>query len=123
MPYNEKLAERLRETLAHLPKVKEKRMFSGIAFMVNDKMCVNVSGDDLMCRFDPALYDELCERNGFRPMIMRGKQLNGYCYVSGDAIKSKKEFDFWVNLCLDYNKTAKSSKKKPKKKIPAGKKR
>ena len=112
MAYNEKLANRLREALAHDLKVEEKRMFSGLAFMVDGKMCINVSGDELMCRFDPALQDEVAEKNGFRTMIMKGKQLNGYGYVDPEAIKSKKDFDYWVNLCLAFNPKAKASKKK-----------
>jgi hypothetical protein len=56
MAYDLKLAERIREYLARLPnlKVEEKKMFSGLAFMVNGKMCVNVSGENMMCRVDPA---------------------------------------------------------------------
>jgi TfoX/Sxy family transcriptional regulator of competence genes len=112
MAYDEKLADRLREALSHLPKVTEKKMFSGVAFMVNGKMCINVSHDELMCRFDPALFETVVEKPGFRPMVMRGRQLNGYCYISPEGFKSKKDFDFWVNLCLDFNSRAKASKKK-----------
>lgn len=91
-------------------------MFSGLAFMVNDKMCINVSGEKLMCRFDPDLEEEVSEKNGFQPMIMRGRQLNGYCYVDPIGFTTKKDFEYWINLCLDYNKKAKSSKKKTSKK-------
>lgn len=61
MPYNEKLANRIREALGELPDVEEKKMFGGIAFIVNGKMCVNVSGDEMMCRFDPSLQKENIE--------------------------------------------------------------
>ena len=87
-------------------------MFRGLAFMVNGKMCVNVSGDNLMCRFDPALYNETAGKKGFQKMIMKGKELKGYCYVSPEGIKSKKDFEFWINTCLEFNKSAKASKKK-----------
>jgi TfoX/Sxy family transcriptional regulator of competence genes len=112
MPYNEKLADRLRESLTDLPKVEEKKMFRGLAFLVNGKMCVNVSGDEMMCRFDPSLHESVVEKKGFRTMIMKGRELKGYGYVSEDGIKSKKDFEFWLNLCLDFNSRAKSSKKK-----------
>lgn len=114
MAYSEKLADRLREALAHLPRVEEKKMFRGVTFMVNKKMCLCVSGEDLMCRFDPALHETLTDKNGFRSMIMRGREFKGYGYVSPDAIKSKKDFDYWVNLCLDFNSKAKASKKTKK---------
>ena len=112
MPYSEKLAKRIREALATIPKVEEKKMFRGMTFMVNGKMCVNVSGEELMVRFDPALQETIAEKNGFRTMIMKGRVYQGYGYVSQDVIKSKKDFDFWINLCLDFNSRAKSSKKK-----------
>lgn len=121
MPYSTKLAERVRTYLDAVPKIKvqEKEMFRGLAFLVNGKMCVNVSGDNLMCRFNPELEDEVVERTGFQPMIMKGKQLRGYCYVGEEGYKSKANFEYWLNLCLDFNEKAKSSKKKktsPKKK-------
>ena len=114
MAYDEKLADRLREALAHLRKVEEKKMFRGVTFMVNGKMCLCVSGDELMVRFDPALQETVAEKNGFRGMIMKGKEYKGYGYVSPEGIKSKKDFDYWVALALDFNKRAKASKKKKK---------
>jgi TfoX/Sxy family transcriptional regulator of competence genes len=121
MPYSTKLAERVRTYLDSVAKLKveEKEMFKGLTFLVNGKMCVNVSGENLMCRYDPGLEPEVLERKGFQPMIMKGKQLSGYCYVSEDGYKSKANFEYWLNLCLDFNKKAKASKKK---KIASGKK-
>ena len=112
MAYNEKLVDRIREALAHYPKVEEKKMFRGVTFMVDEKMCVCVSGDEIMCRFDPALQDTVAEKNGFRAMIMKGKEYKGYGYVSEEGIRSKKDFDYWINLCLTFNPKAKASKKK-----------
>jgi TfoX/Sxy family transcriptional regulator of competence genes len=116
MPYDTNLANRIREYLSKIPKLKveEKEMFHGLTFMVNDKMCVSVSGDKLMCRFDPALADEVAEINGFEPMVMKGRLYKGYGYVDPAGFKSKKDFEYWVNLCLDFNERAKSSKKKKK---------
>ena len=117
MSYSTKLATQIRTYLDNMPhlEVEEKEMFSGLAFLVNGKMCINVSDENLMCRFDPQLGDEVAERTGFQPMIMRGRQLKGYCYVSADGYKSKTSFEYWVTLCLDFNDKAKVSKKKAKK--------
>jgi TfoX/Sxy family transcriptional regulator of competence genes len=114
MAYDTKLADRIREYLALLPKLKieEKKMFRGLAFMIHGKMCVNVSGENLMCRFDPELQEEVVEKKGYEPMIMKGKELKGYCYVNPSGLKSNKDLEYWINLCLDFNKRAKSSKKK-----------
>ena len=82
--------------------------------MVNGKMCINVSGDELMCRFDPSLQELVASKKGYREMIMRGKMLKGYAYVRSEGFTSKKDFDYWINLCLQFNKDAKASKKKAK---------
>ena len=113
MTYDTKLADRLRECLAQFPKLKieEKEMFRGLTFMVNGKMCISVSGENLMCRFDPALTQEVVEKTGFLPMTMRNRQYKGYCYVEPEGFKSKTDFEYWVNLCLDFNDRAKASKK------------
>ncbi len=112
MPYDELLANRIRSALIHQRKVVEKRMFRGLTFMVNGKMCVCVSGDDLMIRFDPERQEEISEKSGFRAMRMRGRNLSGFGYVSQEVLKSGKEFKFWIDLCLEFNKKAKASKKK-----------
>lgn len=116
MAYNEKLADRVREYLNAVSgiAVEEKKMFRGLAFLVNDKMCINVVEDMLMCRFPPEQTAELSERAGFVPMIMKGKALSGYCYVESTGYKSKKDFEFWLTLCLAFNDQAKSSKKAKK---------
>jgi TfoX/Sxy family transcriptional regulator of competence genes len=116
MAYSLELADRIRNYLEGIPKLKvtEKEMFRGLAFLVNGKMCVNVSGENLMCRYNPKLEDEVAERNGFLPMIMKGKQLRGYCYVSEEGYRSKANFEYWLKLCLDFNKDAKASKKNKK---------
>jgi hypothetical protein len=113
MPYDIHLADRVRIHLAEVPRIKveEKKMFRGLAFMVNGKMCVNVSGENLMCRIDPEMHDKLSQRKGFKPMIMRGKEMAGYCYVSPEGFESEKDFGFWLKVCLDFNPKAKASKK------------
>jgi hypothetical protein len=68
-----------------------------------------------MCRFDPALQEEVVEKKGFRTMIMKGREYKGFGYVSQDGIKNKKDFDYWINLCLEFNKKAKAAPKKKKK--------
>lgn len=113
MAYNIKLAERVRTYLTKFPPltIEEKKMFSGLAFLVNGKMCINVSGENLMCRFDPDLTPSLETKTGFTPVIMKGSELKGYCYVEPAGFTNKKDFEFWMKLCLDYNDRAKASKK------------
>lgn len=112
MAYNEKLADRIRKALAHLPAVEEKKMFGGLAFLVNGKMCINAGKDQIMCRVDPAIHDEATASEGVRTVQMQGRDYRGYIYVDETVIKTKKELDYWIELALDFNKIAKASKKK-----------
>lgn len=116
MAYNEQLTNRIREALARLPKVEEKRMFRGVTFMVNGKMCISAGNDELMCRIDPIIFETALERNGCRPMVHGGRIMKGFVFVNEESIKSKKEFDYWVNLALDFNKKSKPSPKRKFKK-------
>ena len=68
MAYDEKLAERIRKKLEHLPNVEEKKMMGGLTFMYNDKMCVGVYKDQLMCRIDPAQHEQAITRPGCKTM-------------------------------------------------------
>lgn len=115
MAYNEPLADRIREALENVPRTTEKKMFGGIAFMVNNKMCVGVMKDDMMCRINPDCMEEALERTGCRPMDFTGRPMKAMVYVSEEGRKSKKDFMHWINLSLEYNKVAKASKKKVKK--------
>lgn len=117
MAYNEKLAAMTRELISLTHKnVEEKPMFGGLCFMVNGKMCVGVEKERLMVRLDPAVYDTVMEKEGCRPMDFTGRIMKGYVFVDATALHTKKKLDYWVQLALDYNKTAKSSKKKTTKK-------
>jgi TfoX/Sxy family transcriptional regulator of competence genes len=118
MAYNEKLADRVRELIFDSEKdVEEKKMFGGLCFMVNGKMCVGVEADRLMVRLNPALTDEVMEMDGCQPMDFTGKAMKGFVYVDIDALNTSKKLQYWMSLALDYNRIAKVSKKKASKNI------
>jgi TfoX/Sxy family transcriptional regulator of competence genes len=115
MAYNEKLANRVRSALADLPDVEEKKMFRGITFMVDGKMCISVGDNEIMCRIDPAFHEAAIEKTGCRTVEMGGRNYKGYVYISEEGMKTKKDFNYWINLALDFNKKAKASVKRKKK--------
>jgi TfoX/Sxy family transcriptional regulator of competence genes len=115
MAANEQLLKKLREAFKDVSNVEEKKMFSGVAFMVNNKLCVTVGKDKIMCRINPDLHDELIQNPGCTTVVMKGKEYKGYIWISESALTSKKEISYWVKLALDFNPNAKASKKSPKK--------
>lgn len=107
MAYNEALTNRVRELLAHIPDVEEKKMFGSIGFMVNGKLCLGV-GDhadhSMMIRVGPEKYEEAVRRPGAAPAVMRGREQRGYVFLIESAVASTEDLEYWVNLALDYNK-------------------
>jgi len=111
MAYNEKLADRIRKRLADLPHVEEKEMMGGLTFMFNDKMCVGIIKDEMMCRIEPGFHETAIEKTGCRTMDFTKRPMRGYVMIDARGMKAKKDFDYWIDLALDFNKKAKSSKK------------
>lgn len=112
MAYNETLANRIRERLAGLPNIEEKEMMGGLTFMYNDKMCVGIIKDELMCRIDPDIQEIALSKTGCRVMDFTKRPMKGYVLVDESGMDSQKDFDYWIDLSLAFNKKAKSSKKK-----------
>lgn len=113
MAYNEFLADRVRQLLSSskLP-VEEKKMMGGLCFMVNDKMCVGVNGENLMARIDPELYTLALNRTGCKEMDFTGRPMKGFVFIDPEGTDMDEDLEYWVQLCLDFNPKAKSSKKK-----------
>lgn len=113
MAYSEYLAERVEKVLKDKGvKFEEKKMMGGLCFMVDDKMCIGITNDDLMARLDPEIYEEVLKREGARPMDFTGRPMKGFVFVSMEVLEDEKELDYWIDLCLEFNPKAKSSKKK-----------
>jgi len=104
MAYNDKLTKKVRAALSDVPRVEEKRMFSGITFMVEGKMCISAGDDRIMCRIDPAIHEEAIKRKGARTVVMKGRDYRGYVYISEEGICEEEDFDYWIGLALDYNR-------------------
>jgi TfoX/Sxy family transcriptional regulator of competence genes len=122
MAYDEQLAERLRKSFGKRKvKFAEKRMMGGLCFMVDDKMCLGVEKEKLMVRIDPQLYEHALTRKGCAPMDFTGRPLRGFVYVHPEVLAEEEELAAWLQLALDYNPRAKSSKTKKSKSLrPAG---
>jgi len=112
MAYDQKLAIRIRESLVDLPVVEEKEMMGGLTFMVNGKMCVGIIKDEMMCRIDPELHEEVVEMNGCRSMDFTKRPMKGYILIEDIGMRTPEEFAYWIDLALAFNPKAKSSKKK-----------
>ena len=104
MTHNARLTGRVREVLSGKANLEEKRMFGGVAFMINGKLCVSVRDSRIMCRVDPAAVGELTKMKGCRTMKMGGREYKGYVLVDEKALGTRRELNFWVGAALDFNR-------------------
>lgn len=113
MPYNEALADRIRQILvAKKIRHAEKKMFGGVCFMVDDKMLMGVEKEKVMARIDPEDEATAMKKKGAAPMDFTGRIMKGFVYIDPEAVDMDKDLEYWVDLCLKYNPKAKASKKK-----------
>jgi hypothetical protein len=112
MAYDEGLAERIRTVVLDRPGVNEKKMFGGIAFLLNDYMFCGVTNEDLMARVGPDNYAESLAKPQVREMDFTGRPMKGYVFVSPEGLESDRALQYWVDLCADFVLTLPPKKKK-----------
>jgi TfoX/Sxy family transcriptional regulator of competence genes len=103
VPYDEELADRIRELLGGEPGLREQKMFGGLAFLVGGNMAVAASGQGgILVRVDPAESERLVATTSARPMEMRGRQMQGWLRVDADDVRTKPQLAEWVELGRAY---------------------
>ena len=102
MPYDEGLAQRIRDALEDRSDVSEKKMFGGLAFLLGGNMCVGVIGEDLMVRVGPDAYAEAVRQPHARKMDFTGRPMKGFVYVGCDGIESDENLRRWVARGVDF---------------------
>lgn len=121
MAYDEFIADRIRRVFNEKnTQFSEKKMFSGLCFMVDDKMCCGIHFDKkkntdlLMARIGEEASVEAMKRQGCHPMDYTGRPMKGYVFVSPDAFDADEDLAYWLQLCIDFNPFAKASEKRKK---------
>ena len=102
MPYDEKLAARIRDMLAERSGVKEQKMFGGVGFMLRGNMCCGVHGNELIVRVSPEESDEAVGEPNVRLMDLPGKPMRGWLLVSPEAIRTEKALRGWVDRGANF---------------------
>jgi TfoX/Sxy family transcriptional regulator of competence genes len=103
MAYDEHLADRIRELVAAQRGVEEKRMFGGLAFLINGNMSVAASGrGGLMVRVPPDETEKLLARDHVEPMVMAGRETRGWLRVGAEGVKTKRQLESWIARGAGY---------------------
>jgi TfoX/Sxy family transcriptional regulator of competence genes len=103
MPYDEDLANRIRELVSGEAGLSEKKMFGGLAFLINGHMSVSASGKGgLLLHVDPDETDALLAKPHAQPFEMRGRTMDGWVRVEADGVKTKRQLERWVERGVSY---------------------
>jgi TfoX/Sxy family transcriptional regulator of competence genes len=103
MAYDEALAHRIRYLAAGTPKLTEKKMFGGLAFLVGGNMAIAASGQGgILVRVDPEESSALVAKTPAEVMVMRGRPMEGWLRVAAEDLQTKRSLDSWVKLGTGY---------------------
>lgn len=116
MAYNENLAERIADILTQEQiDFYEKKMFGGLAFMIQDKMCIGLAKEKMMLLVLDAHYLDLLEENGAGEMDFTGRSLKGFLYIEPEVLGQDKVLKFWVDKGIEFGIKGEVKTKKSKK--------
>lgn len=102
MAYDEGMSERIRDCLADVDGVTERKMFGGLAFMVFGNMACGQHNEDLMVRVGPDAYEEALALPGASKMEFTGKGMRGFVDVEAEAVAGDKALCEWVMRGVEY---------------------
>ncbi len=102
MAYDEELAARVRDELADVAGVVEKKMFGGVSWLLAGNLAVGVIGDELCVRVGPEAFDEAVVLPGARIFDFGGRPMKGWVMVDDDGIGDDRALSGWIGRGLDY---------------------
>ncbi|CAN5880934.1 TfoX/Sxy family protein [soil metagenome] len=103
MAYDDELANRIREVVHGEPGLSEKRMFGGLAFLVDGKLAVSASSmGGLLLRIDPRVTERLVSEPHVGRFEMRGRQMDGWLRVDAEVLETDDELRRWVSHGVTY---------------------
>jgi hypothetical protein len=100
--YDEALADRIREVLGGHPGIGERKMFGGLAFLLDGNMSVGIIGEELMVRVGPDAWADALAQPHAREMDFTGKSMKGFVYVGPDGVAEDEDLARWVDRGLDF---------------------
>ena len=102
MAYDEELADRIRQLTSGVSGVTEKKMFGGIAFMVNGNMACGPIKNGLMVRVGPEAYEEALEQPEASELGFTGRPMRGMIEVGNEALADDELLEDWVQRGIDF---------------------
>ena len=104
MPYNDDLANRVRAALGSLSGLTEKNV-GGFAFMLDGKICVGVTNDDLMVQVRTKEHESLLALPHARPMDFTGRPMKGFVFVGLEGTEKAESLEECVGRGVGFAQT------------------
>lgn len=105
MPFDERLAERVRKVTARKKAFAEKKMFGGVGFLLSGNMCVGIWQDSLIVRIGPDAYDTALAESDVDEFDITGKPMTGWVMVRPQAIADDAHLKEWIERAVSFVKT------------------
>ena len=103
MPFDEKLAARIRKQLGKKKGLVEKRMFGGVAFMLNGNMCVGIHKDELIVRLAPEETEQALREKHTRIFdLSGGRTMKGWILVQAKGLATDAALGKWVTVGVKF---------------------
>ncbi len=102
MAYDEGLATRVRDLLGDRLGVTEKRMFGGLAFLLEGNMACGIRGDDLIVRVAAEHADTALAEPDTRPFDLTGRPMKGWLLVGPNGYAEDDDLRRWVDQGVAY---------------------
>lgn len=102
MAYDETLAGRARGHIGDDPAIVERKMFGGLAYMLNGNMAFGIHGSGLMVRIDAEEHDAALAEPGVRPFDMQGRPMRGWIVVESDAVAEDVALASWIDRGMKH---------------------
>jgi TfoX/Sxy family transcriptional regulator of competence genes len=104
MAYDETLAARIRDTLAHRKGIEEKKMFGGVGFLLNGNMLVGVWKDSLIVRLGPDEGDEALKEPHVKEFDITGRAMKGWVLVEPEGVEGDDQLR-WIQRAVKFVRT------------------
>lgn len=103
MAFDPDLADRIRELVSTERGVEEKRMFGGLAFLINGNMAIAANrGGGLLVRVPPDETEQLLSREHVELMVMGGREMRGWLRVDAAGVRTKRQLQGWVSRGVGF---------------------
>lgn len=102
MPYDNGLAERIREYISRRDDIIEKKMFGGIAHLLNGNICCGIVGDHLVVRVGPDNYQDALAEDLVSAFDITGRAMRGWVMVAPEGIGDDDDLKGWIERGVTF---------------------